>query len=193
VADKSEKILTPEFRLSFPALFEAREFNGKKKFGCTMLFDKKADLKLLVNALLEAVKSELPKEYDKFVTAFKSFPDVPEYIGKFKQPFLNGDGREWEGYAGTVFIRASSLYQPGVIDRKKVEIIDPEEVYAGSYGRATVNIFVYPSKDGGKPGIGVGLRNYQKLRDGEKFSSRGNPESDFNDLPETTDDLDGLE
>ncbi len=194
--EKEVRFITPEFRVLYEALFEPVENDsGKKKYSVTMGFKKPAEeLKALRDAVLAVVKADLPKEYAKFVEAFKKWPNVPETIGGFKHPFLDGDEKRNEINHGYVMIRASSLYQPQVIGRDKAEITDPEAVYSGSYGRASVTIYSYPEIKGGKPGIGIGLRNFQFLKAGDRIAGRGgNADQDFDALPEASDDLDDLE
>ena len=59
-----------------------------------------------------------------------------------------------------------------------MEIIDPEEVYSGCYGRASINFYAFNTN--GNRGVGVGLNNIQKLSDGDHLgASRASAESDF--------------
>ena len=62
----------------------------------------------------------------------------------------------------------------GDIDREE------DENFSGCYGAATVNFFPYDSS--GNKGIGAGLNNLIKTRDGEKLSGGTSAESDFGDL-----------
>lgn len=161
------KIMTPEFRVSFPAVFEpAGMLNQEKKYSVTMLFDKKsADLTAIKAAIRAAVEAK--------------FPDPTKRPKGLKNPLRDGDTDkpDTDGYAGCFFATARSKTRPGLIDAKKVEIIAPEEFYAGCYARATVTVYYYDQA--GNKGVGLGLQNIQKLRDGEPFSGRSRPEDDF--------------
>ena len=76
------------------------------------------------------------------------------------------------------FLNANSTQKPGIVDRDLVEIIDPEEVYSGCYGRASINFYAFNTN--GNRGVGVGLNNIQKLSDGEHLgATRASAESDF--------------
>lgn len=53
----------------------------------------------------------------------------------------------------------------------------PTDVYSGMYARVTVNFFPYDAS--GNRGVGCGLGNVCKTRDGEQLGGRANAESDF--------------
>lgn len=174
------KIRTPEFRVSFPQVFEAKAFGQQKaKFAVTMLFDEDADLSEMRKAATKAaVKMFGPKE------------DWPE---TFKWPFRKGDKKkDLDGYAGKIFVKATTTQRPGVVDRfgKKIE---PEsgKFYAGCYAVATVVCAAF-DKDGGK-GVTFYLNNIKKTRDGEEFSSRTKAEDDFEFEEGGEDDMDAAD
>ena len=80
------------------------------------------------------------------------------------------------------------FYDGGIIDKDRNEILDPDEVYSGSWGRASINFFPYDSN--GNKGVGVGLNNIQKLKDGEHLgAARASAEDDFADDFNDDDDL----
>lgn len=170
----ADVIMTPEFRVSFPAVFKARSSksddgsDGTPKYGITMLFAKDADLSKLKAAAQAAAKE---KWGDK----------IPKNL---RSPFRDQGEKELEGYVeGAVFINATSLQKPGLVDRNREDIIDETEFYAGCYARATVSAFAYDKK--GNRGVAFGLNNVQKLRDGESLSGRTRAQDDFaDDLPE---------
>lgn len=171
------KIYTPKFRVSFPSVFEARAIGegDKKKFSLTMLFNipeikKDPEQVKLWDGLVRAVKDAAREEWgDKVPPSLKS----PFRDGKEKQ--------EYEGYGeGIIFVVASSLTRPGIVDRNVQRIIDPADFYAGCYARAVVNTYTW--KYMGKFGVSIGLQNIQKLEDGDPFGGRGVPEKDFDSV-----------
>lgn len=173
----SDKLLTSEFRVSFPHLFKAVTPKGsdKAKFSISMLFPKR-----------ETLTGQKLVEYDAFMTAAKKAAgDVAkEKWGekaatlKLKTPFLDAGEYEYEGYEkGMVLIRASSVSAPQVVDAKVVKIIDDSEIYPGCYGKASVNVFAYDSN--GNRGVSFGLGNFQKTRDGDNLGGRSRAEDDF--------------
>ncbi len=161
-----DKILTPIFRVAFPSVFKKRTYGeSDPKFTITMLFDKSIDL----SALKTAVQAAIDEEWTK----------APKQL---RLPFLDGDTVEWDGFAGNTFVRATSLYRPGIVDRKRQPITDEEFFYPGCWARATVNAFAYTYMK--KSGVSFGLQNLQFIRDDEPFTGRTNAEDDFEDLPD---------
>ena len=68
--------------------------------------------------------------------------------------------------------------KPGIVDKDLNEILDPDEVYSGCWGRASINFF--PFNTNGNKGVGVGLNNIQKLKDDDRLgAARASAESDF--------------
>lgn len=168
---KATQIMTPDFRVSFPAVFAAKEAmgGGEAKFSITMLFAPGTDLTPL-KALVKAAGVE------------KWGPDMTKWPKPLRLPFRDGAEKDYEGYGkGVVFCNASSKQKPGIVDQNVQPIIDPSEFYGGCYARATVTAFTYDKA--GNKGIALGLRNIQKMRDGDPFSGKNKPENDFDSIP----------
>ena len=91
-------------------------------------------------------------------------------------------------YAGHWYMNvgAKEKYPPKVVDRSVRQITDATEVYSGCYARVTVSPYAYSYM--GKEGIGFGLRNVQKLAEGEPLGGVSRVEDDFEDLGEAEDD-----
>lgn len=165
-----KKVKTPEFRLSFPALFKPKAFEQQEpKFSIVMLFDKKkADLSGLKKAVAAAAQEKWgPKE---------------KWPKNLRLPFRDGDEKEdMEGYKGHTFVSASSKQKPGLVDYPDRNPIDETDnkCYAGCYARATLIAFAYDKA--GNKGVSFSLQNVQVLRDGKPFSGRKNAEDEFND------------
>ena len=200
------RIITPEFRASFPSLFQARKIdennpNEKAKFSIQMIFrtaetpeSKQRGEKVVLNdpqfALLRKTVEDLLAQ--KLGAQWRE--KVKERKGDgsmvYRLPFRDGNATEKkdiDGYGpGTVFVTASSTYRPGVIDGQKKEILNPQDVYGGCYARAEIHPYWYEVK--GNKGVTFGLDNVQKIRDGEPFSGRSKAEDVFEsiDLPEGT-------
>lgn len=167
---RSEKVMTPEFRVSFPYVFapsKDREDPTKPgKYSVTMLFSKEADLKPLQQAVFDVMVQEFGPDKAKWPKIRMPFRDQADKAEKFK------------GYEpGSVYITATSKDRPGLVDQSVTKMINPEDFYAGCYARATVNAFYYKKR--GNEGVAFGLGNIQKTKDGEPLSGRANPEADF--------------
>lgn len=176
-----EPIVTGEFRLAFPAVFEPKAAPGSDnaKYSITMLFDAKdpgiALLKALARAACVAKWGEEPSKWPKGL----------------RPPFRNGEEVEWDGFAGKIFARASSRQRPGVVNARCQDVIDPEAVFGGLICRAQINAFAYDKA--GNKGVAFGLNNLQILRDdGTRFSGRANARDVFEPVPESPGADDGF-
>lgn len=165
-ATKSDKeksrLLTPEFRVSYPHVFKANSIKGSKpKFSVTMLFPKDSDLSPIKNAIREAkIAAYGPNKAD--------WPEVDS-------PVTDGDKPKYadkEGYKGHWAIKASTNedQRPGVVDENVQPIVDPSKFYPGCYARAYV--YAYCWEFAGKRGVGFILDHVQKLRDGKSFGGK---------------------
>lgn len=166
----SENVMTPEFRVSYPYLFQpqqpmANSASKDPKYSVVMLFPKGADLSKL-KAAAEAAGAE------------KWGADKTKWPKGLRSPFRDQGEKESEGYvAGAIFVTATSKQKPGIVNAGVQPIIDSSEVYAGCYGRATVRAYAYDNA--GNRGVAFGLQNFQKTRDGESLSGRMKAEEEF--------------
>ena len=171
------RVTTPEFRVSFPAVFEPKmnTLNKKMEYSVVMLFDKQN----------KAVMDQLAKLYDVMeqVASLKFMGKIPANL---RTPFRNLDVDRPEYYKGFIWVTARSTQRPGVVDQR-LNIITPEssEFYAGCYARATIQFYAYDTM--GNRGVSAGLQNIQKLRNGEKFSGRQDAELDFTTYEDESD------
>ena len=188
----TDSIITVPFRLAFPEVFapKASVEGGKEKFSITMMFPK--DGSLLIPAMpgdgiLElrkiayaAVKEKWGDDKSKWPANLKTL-DFAKYVsptGKDGWPLRDGDLVEWDGFAGMLFARASSQYQPGMVNQKLQPVIDKDAVYGGLICRAQVH--AYADDNSGNKGVTFGLNNLQILKDdGTVFSAKQDPAGVF--------------
>lgn len=172
------KVLTPEFRVSFPNVFRptAMTDGQPKKYSIVMLFPKSADLRELKRIARQA--------------ALEKWPDKTKRPENIRIPFRDGNEKQVDGYKDVIFCSATSMQRPGLVDAQLKDIVDPTEFYAGCWARATVTAFAYDRA--GNRGIAFGLQNIQKLRDDDAFSGRSKAEDDFEpvDVAEVKDPTD---
>lgn len=170
-----DSIVTPKFRLSFPNLNRPKSFEGQEpKYSVVMLFSKKEDL----------------AELKKMAAAARDakWPDAKKRPSNLKNPFRDGDVErtDTDGYAGHIFITASSKMKPGVVDKNCQPIMDIEnECYAGCYCKARLTCYAYDKA--GNKGVAFGLQHVQKVADGEPFNGRMRAEEAFEVIEETAD------
>lgn len=178
------EVRTGKVRFSYPHLFEPKAAPGSTalKYSVSLIIDKTdtSTLKAIKAAINEAIKIGVEKKWGG-----KQPP-------KLKLPVGDGDRDRPDdpAYAGKFFLNANSDRKPGIVDNSTppIAITDPEELYAGSHGRAFINFFAFDKA--GNKGIGVGLQHVQKLEEGERLSGRvsvGEAFEDWGGAP--TDDL----
>lgn len=139
----------------------------------------------------------IPKSNTEAVNTFKACYENAKQQGKTTKwggrvpakvqlPLHDGDEERPDdpAFEGCWYFNCSSNNAPGIRVKDElgqiVEALDDSEVYSGCYGAVTVNLFPYSAS--GNVGVGVGLNNLIKLRDGERLSGGRSADADFNDL-----------
>lgn len=169
------KCLTGEARISFEHLTRPYSNNGgEPKYSCTILIPKSDtatynDLKAALNAAYEiGVK-------DKWKGSRPQLRYPVIYDGDGVRPSGEAFGEECKGHW---VVTASSKQMPQTVHQSNVSVqLSESDIYSGMYARVTVNFFPYDT--GGNRGVGCGLGNVMKTRDGEPLSGKATAESDF--------------
>jgi hypothetical protein len=177
--------MTPEFRVSFPNVFEPRknELSGKMEYSLVALFAHGADLSALKAAAAKVLVDKFGPDQAKWPTGLRSpFRDQAERARKDPNgvPVLGSDGKPilQDGHvAGAIFLNLKSNNKPGLVDQNVQDIIEQHLFYSGCYARATVRPYYYDQK--GNRGVAFGLQNIQKVRDGDPLGGRSTPAQDF--------------
>ena len=174
----STKVITNKVRASFVHVFEAQSVNGSEpKFSCSFIIPK-SDTETIaaIRAAIEQAKQD----------------GVAKFGGKIppnlKLPLRDGDidRPDDPNYADCFFVNANSKEKPGVVDRRRVPITDPLELYSGCYVRASINFYAFNTN--GNKGVAAGLGNIQKWADGEPLNGRVRAEDEFEALDAEDDD-----
>ena len=165
----STKVITGKVRFSYVNIFKSRAFQAGQdaKFSICLLIPKedKATIKKIKAAIEEAIQEGISAKWGGKKPA------------NLKLPLRDG-ADEAEEYVGMYFLNANSNQKPGIVDKDLNEILDPDEVYSGCWGRASLNFYAFNSN--GNKGVGVGLNNIQKLKDDERLGgARASAEDDF--------------
>lgn len=105
-----------------------------------------------------------------------------------KLPLRDGDidRPDDPNYADCFFVNANSKEKPGLVDRRRIPITDPLELYSGCYVRASINFFAFNTN--GNKGVAAGLGNIQKWAEGEPLNGRVRAEDEFETLDAEDDD-----
>ena len=178
---KENKVIFGPCRLSYTHVFNRYNPDGDQ-----------ADGKYMTNVLIPKDEKETIESINKAIAEAKKQAIVSKWGGKepkkLDMPLRDGDEKDDENYEGHLFVNAKSNTRPGIVDRKKVPIVDEEEVYSGVWAIVSVTFFGY-DKNGNK-GVACGLNNIMKFKDDEHFGGRVSAESDFGDVDLGDDDDD---
>jgi hypothetical protein len=172
-------VITGEVRLSYAHLFKPYSSQPDKepKYSTTILVPK-SDIatKQRIDAAINAAIAD--GTASKWNGVRPPIISIPVHDGDGARP---SDGMPFGAECrGHWVFTASSKQQPGVVDLNIQPILSQSEVYSGIYARVSIRFFAYMTN--GKKGIGVGLNNVQKLRDGEPLGGGTSAASDFGDI-----------
>ena len=178
------EVTTGKVRLSYTHLFEpSSNVPGQDKKYSTVLLIPKTE-KLTIKKLRDAQQLALQEGKTKVFGG--KIPRV------WKDTIHDGDEEadleKNPEYAGCFYMSVSSKTQPVIVDRMKLPITDPMEVYSGCYARVVIRAFAFDQA--GNKGVSFGLNAVQKLADGESFgAARVDPDAVFDDLDDDDDAL----
>jgi hypothetical protein len=179
--------VTVRGRLSYVHVFKphAATPGAEEKFSTTILVPKTdVETKQKIDAAIKAATELGVSEKWNGVKP----PTVPNPIWDGDGVKQNGEqfGPECKGH--WVFTASAKAdYPPQVVDRRVQPILDQSEIYSGCYANVAVNFFPYLFA--GKKGIGAGLGNIQKIKDGESLAGTRTAEQDFNVVDDEDDAL----
>ena len=171
------KIKLNNVRLSFPSLFQKATFEGKEtKFEATLLLDKKQHAETITEiqaAIKLAIKEKL----------------AGAKVGADKLCMKDGDDSDYEGYAGTMSLKAANAKRPLVIDRDKTPLAESDNrPYSGCYVNAIIELWAQNNAYGKR--INANLLAVQFYKDGQPFGDAGANASvnDFDAFDDESDD-----
>lgn len=168
-------------RLSYTHVFEKYNFDNRDGQG-----------QYMTNVLIPKSEKETVEALRKAMEAAKEKAAAAKWSGKVPAkldiPLRDGDEKEDETYRGHWYMNAKSGNRPGVLDKNKAPIADEEEIYSGVWAYVSVTFYGYDKS--GNRGIGCGLNNIMKFKDGERLGGGASAEEDFEDicLPDLSDE-----
>ncbi len=174
---KDTSVRIGEVRFSYTAVFQPKKNDDgtPSKYGVCIIIPKEdTETVNLVKEAIDAAKQRGKLE--------KWGGKIPANV---KSCLRDGDidREDDEAFAGCYFLNASSRNKPGVKvleDGVVSDALDEEDFYSGCYGAVTLDFFPYESS--GNKGVGAGLNNVIKTRDGDRLSGGRSADEDFADL-----------
>ena len=172
------KVLTGEVRLSYVHLSQPyanpNQPNSDPKYSCTLLIPKTdvATYQDIINSRDAAYEAAVQNDWKG------ARPQLRSML------IYDGDGVRQDGSkfgpecAGHWVITASTKRKPQVVDISNINVeLAPQDIYSGMYARVTLNFFSFNSN--GNKGVGCGLGNVLKTREGEALSGGSTAAQDF--------------
>jgi len=177
-----KRVVIGEVRLSYAHLFQpyAKNPNDEPKYSTTILIPKSdtATKQRIDAAIQAAIQEGVASKWNGVKPPMIS---LPLHDGDGVRP---SDGMPFPAECkGHWVMTASSKQQPQLVDLNVQPIINQTEVYSGMYARVSIRFFPYNAN--GKKGIGCGLGNVQKVRDGEPLGGRTTAADDFGSFTPT--------
>lgn len=168
----SKTITTGEVRFSYLHVLEAASINGSEpKFSACIIVDKNdaETLNKIKDAVSEATQDGISDKWKGKKPA------------NLKTPLRDGDDERPDdpAFKNAYFLNANNKSRPGVVDADKQEILDPNRIYSGVYGRASLSFYPYDAN--GNRGVACGLNHIQSYEYGEKLSGGPSVDEAFGD------------
>jgi len=167
-----KNFVTPVGRASYAHVWERAEMpNGDMKFSMAILIPKSD------TAGIKSIKSAIVSAATDFFGA-----DKKKWPKGMVNPLHNGDDKAEsnEVYKDTFYLNTKSDRQPGIVGPDAKPLLDQNEFYSGCYCRVSVNFYGY--NKAGNQGIGVGMNNVMKTKDGERLDGKKSAESEFGEF-----------
>lgn len=172
------KVLTGEVRLSYANLTTPRapQQGGEAKYSVTLLIPKTDAATIAdINA---SIKAAYEDGVNKKWGGAHPTPKTIVHDGDGLRPSGLPFGDECKGHW---VLTASTKNKPQVVGIDNINCeLAPSDIYSGMYARVTINFFAYDTA--GSKGVGCGLGNVMKTRDGEPLSGGASAASDFDGL-----------
>ena len=182
------KVLTGEVRLSYVNVINpkpiGKDGKGDPKYSITLLIPKTD------TATLNDIRASIKAADEKGVK------DLWKGLHpRYNDLLHDGDGVRDNGMPygaeckGHYVLNASSKIKPQVVGIDNINCeLAPQDIYSGMYGRVTINFFPYNT---GSNGVGCGLGNILKTRDGNPLGGGATAASDFAGLGQSFDPING--
>ncbi len=177
------KVLTGEVRLSYANLTAPRANlqGGDPKYGVTLLIPKTdtATIRDIEQSIKAAYESGVSQKWGGAHPTPKNLLHDGDGLRPSGLPF----GDECKGH---YVINASTKNKPQVVGIDNINCeLAPNDIYSGMYARVTLNFFPYDTA--GSKGVGCGLGNVMKTRDGEALAGGASAATDFADVGNSVD------
>jgi hypothetical protein len=175
MAQTDQSFVSPEVRCGYVNVFQPRTNinNNKEEYSLQMILRKKEDAQF-IKQLQTAIDGILAKVFPKGTPAAAWYPlkDAEEYYDEKGKPLP-------EYLEDCMFLNVKNITAPGIVDKDKMEIIDPMAFQSGDYARVHFNLYGYAKGSGG---VSASLQNVLVTQKGEALGSRVRAEEAFKNV-----------
>ena len=156
---------------------------GTPKYSVSLIIPKSDTV--TIQKIRDAIRAAYQEGESKLKGSSKTVPPLDQ----IRTPLRDGDKEKPDQpeYKNSYFVNANSDNKPGIVDANLQEIVDPDEIYSGIIGRASISFYAYNTN--GNRGIGCGLNHLKKLKDGTPLGGFSRAEDDFAGLDDDEDDF----
>lgn len=176
------KVILPPVRFSYLHAVEAHlDKKGKENYGSMLIVGK--DDEKTVKIIEKGIRGAY--EEGKGLLGMKAEADSISAVctKRLKTTWYDGDADRPEDPAceNAMFLNTSSNRKVELFHgNPPMPLTNPDKIYSGMYGRASVTFKAYVTDDGGK-GIACYLNGIQKTKDGARLDGMGSSRSSFDD------------
>lgn len=164
---------TPKVKIAYPSLFEK---DKNDNYSAIVIIDAKDKAQMeWLKGLRAAIDQMAEESHGK--KAKKAKKPIKE-----GEEMVDGEDETRPGFEGTYFFRVGTKKLPLVVNHAKEDIEDPDEIYGGVIGFASLNLYSWSRSDG--CGVSVGLRAFQKVGNGPKIGGSGGNQDARDDFEE---------
>ena len=179
-----------ECRASFLTVFEPRvnrlSADKTPEYSMQALVPKTEEGKAFIKSLKAAYTQAISEKWNgKTPSGIREFMGVKQgqntpCIRDGDKDKLDDDGNPQAPTAGHWFFNAKNKQRPGVIDKDRTKILDPEDFRSGDYCYVQIGVYAYDHS--GNKGVGFSLDNVMKSRRGDPLTGKDDAEDAFRDV-----------
>jgi Protein of unknown function (DUF2815) len=171
------KIKLVDVRLAFPSLWTATAFDATQeaKFSATFIIPPNHPQ---VAELRDAIKKVAAEKWGQRAPAM-----LKAFDASGKGLLRNGDAKDYEGFEGNLFLKASNKVQPSVFDTTGEAVTEASGiVYSGCMVSAIFTVKAFDFN--GIKGVRAQLTGIKKYADNDAFAGggRANAADDFDEI-----------
>lgn len=186
---KVTSFITPEFVLSFPNLFRPKQSARPKpgqepKYGVTAVFPASLSSNWPfsngvlpdITPLKAALLAEAQAKWGVDTSRWPKLNQTLKTVGGPRDADISVSKWFQDDFPGATVVDFTSKQPVGIVDHNVQRILDENAIYAGCICIAEIRVFSYSNETSG---VGFGLSNIQKIRDGKRLGGNRPPEAAF--------------